>query len=94
MEVNLSSLYEKSIYAEDGSFLGKVYEIILDLESGRVVKLLTEPLKGNEEKQKRILKEKSIDFNDVISISDIVLVKNRVHQSNSNINIENRSVQY
>ena len=94
--INLSSLYDKKVYDDEGVFLGKVNDIIVDLESGRVIKLLLAPFKGSNENKRKILRDKSVDFEKVISISDIVVVKTSFgNNARPTISInENKGVRY
>ena len=73
--VRLSKLYNSDIYTIDAQYLGKVSDILLDLEAGEVVRITTAPLKtNNKTKIKQILKDKSIPYNAVVSVKDIIIV--------------------
>ncbi len=75
MVMNLSELYGMDIYTEDARYLGKVNDVIINLETGKIVRLTTEPLKAvSKEEAKKILKEKSVLYKYVKSVGDIVLV--------------------
>ncbi len=75
MVMNLSELYGMDIYTEDAKYLGKVNDVIINIETGKIVRLTTEPLKAvSKEAAKRILKEKSVLYKYVKSVGDIVLV--------------------
>jgi len=63
------------IYNDEGKFLGKVQEVVVDLEKGEVVRILTEPLASmSREDAKRILREKSVLYKYVKSVEDVVMV--------------------
>lgn len=63
------------IFTGDAGFIGKVADIIIDMEQGEVVRITTEPLKNiSRENATRILKEKSILYRKVTSVRDIMIV--------------------
>lgn len=75
MTVRMSRLYGMDIYNDEGKFLGKVQEVVVDLEKGEVVRILTEPLSSiSREDAKRILREKSILYKYVKSVEDVVMI--------------------
>ncbi len=75
MVMNLSELYGMDIYTEDARYLGKVNDVIINIETGKIVRLTTEPLRAvSKEAAKRILKEHSVLYKYVKSVGDIVLV--------------------
>jgi sporulation protein YlmC with PRC-barrel domain len=55
--------------------VGKVNDIILNLETGKIVRLTTEPLRSvSKEKAKSVLKEKSVLYRNVAAVGDIVIL--------------------
>lgn len=79
MTVRVSRIYGMDIYNDEGKFMGKVQEVIIDLEKGEVVRILTEPLSSmSREDAKRILKEKSVLYKYVKSVEDVVMVAKQV----------------
>lgn len=75
MTLRMSRLYGMDIYNDEGKFLGKVQEIVVDLEKGEIVRILTEPLASiSREDAKRVLREKSILYRYVKSVEDVVIV--------------------
>ncbi|MDO8339758.1 MAG: PRC-barrel domain-containing protein [Candidatus Burarchaeum sp.] len=82
MTLRVSRLYGMDIYNDEGKFLGKVQEVVVDLEKGEVVRILTEPLASmSREDAKRILKEKSVLYKYVKSVEDVVMVAKQVGPS-------------
>ena len=78
MSVRVSRLYGMDIYNDEGKFMGKVQEVVVDLEKGDVVRILTEPLSSiSREDAKRVLKEKSVLYKYVKSVEDVVLVSKK-----------------
>lgn len=75
MTVRISKLYGMDIYTADAGYIGKVSDIILNLENGEVIRVTTEPLKTiSREDTTKILKEKSIMYKKVTSVGDIMIV--------------------
>jgi len=75
MVTKASKLYDMDIYTDGGKFLGRVHEILIDLERGEVVRLTMEPLSSvSKDEAKRILRDKSILYKNVKSVEDVVVV--------------------
>lgn len=73
--MHISELYGIDIYDENARYVGKVNDIILNLESGKIVRLTTEPLRSvSKEKAKEVLKEKSVLYKNVSAVGDIVIL--------------------
>jgi sporulation protein YlmC with PRC-barrel domain len=81
MSVKISELYNMEIYTSKAKHLGKVEDIILNLQKGEIMRLTLSPLKSgflSKSKVEEILKENSIGYSDVEQVDDIVLVKPNV----------------
>lgn len=75
MSVRISRLYGMDIYTGDAGYIGKISDIILNIEKGEAVRVTTEPLRTiTRSDASRVLKEKSILFKRVTSIGDIMIV--------------------
>ncbi|MFH0986798.1 MAG: PRC-barrel domain-containing protein [Candidatus Micrarchaeota archaeon] len=77
MTFHVSRMYGLSIYDTDGEFLGKAYDLILNMETGEVVRITTEPLRSmnaSKEELTRTLQKKSILYKRVRSVKDIIVV--------------------
>lgn len=73
--MHISELYGIDIYGENARYVGKVNDIILNLETGKLVRLTTEPLRSvSKEKAKSVLKEKSVLYKNVAAVGDIVIL--------------------
>ena len=78
MSLRLSKLFGMDIYDVDAGYKGKVYDIIINLEKGKLETITTEPLKVKTKSDaKKILSEKSIPYKNVKSAKDIILVSSR-----------------
>lgn len=82
---HISELYGIDIYTDDGKYIGKANDVILNLEKGNIVRVTTEPLRFvSKDRAKNILKEKSILYKNVKSVGDIMIVsKGRVSEPSS-----------
>jgi len=76
MAIRLSKIYDMDIYTDGGKYLGRVKDIILDLEKGEVHRITLEPLNFliSKEEWKRIITEKSLLYKSVRSVEDVVVV--------------------
>ena len=75
MTIHISELYGLDIYNDDAKYVGKVNDIILNLETGKVVRLTTEPLRSiSKEKAKEVLRDRSVLYKNVVAVGDIVVV--------------------
>jgi len=78
MSVRLSKLFGMDVYDFEAGYKGKVYDIIINLEKGKLETITTEPLKVKTKTDaKKILAEKSIPYKNVKSVKDIIIVSSR-----------------
>lgn len=74
MSMKISQLIGMEVYADNARYLGKVYDIILDLQKGEVVRLTLEPIKvASKEEAKRVFHEKTIMYKSVKAVDRIIL---------------------
>ncbi len=81
MSIKISELYGTEIYTAKAKHLGKIEDIILNLQKGEIMRITLAPLKSgflSKSKVEEILKENSIGYSDVEEVGDIVLVKPNV----------------
>ena len=76
MAVRLSQMYGMDIYSEEAGYVGKVNDMILNMESGEVVRLTTVPLKSmvEAEASSQMIQKNSVLYKRVSSVRDIVLI--------------------
>lgn len=78
MTMELSKMFGMDIYTVDAEYVGKAYDFVIDLEQGRVSKITLEPFKVRSKKEAlAILKKKSIPYETVVAVKDIILVDPR-----------------
>ncbi|MBU2477328.1 PRC-barrel domain-containing protein [Candidatus Micrarchaeota archaeon] len=76
MTVRLSKLFGMDIYTDNAEYKGKVFDLVVNLEKGRVETITTEPLKvKSKQEAKKIIKEKSVPYRNVKSAKDILIVR-------------------
>lgn len=75
MTYRLSKLFGMDIYTTDAEYKGKVFDLVINLEKGKIETITTEPLKvKTKQEAKRIISEKSIPYRNVRSAKDILLI--------------------
>ena len=74
MTMRLSKLFGMDIYTGDAEYKGKVFDVIINLEKGRIETITTEPLRvRSKQEAKKIISEKSIPYRSVKSVKDIII---------------------
>lgn len=74
MAVKVSQLMGMDVYTDGAKFLGKVYDVIIDLQKGEVVRLTLEPIKAaSKEEAKRVFHEKTIMYKSVKAADRIII---------------------
>ncbi len=77
MSKRLSELYGMDIYTTKGQFVGKVEDVILNLEKGEIMRLSLISFRGGAlsgEAIRRIIREESVAYEEVAEVGDIVLI--------------------
>ncbi len=78
MSMRLSKLFGMDIYTGDAEYKGKVFDLVINLEKGRVETITTEALKARTKQEaKKIISEKSIPYRNVKSVKDIMIVSSK-----------------
>jgi len=78
MTMRLSKLYGMDIYTDEAGHIGKVNDVILNLEKGEIVRLTTETLKAaSKEEAAMVLRDKSVLYKNVRSAKDILIVSRK-----------------
>jgi sporulation protein YlmC with PRC-barrel domain len=78
MTTKLSKLFGMDIYSDKAEYKGKVFDIVINLEKGRLETITTEALKARTKQEaKRIISEKSIPYRNVKAVKDIVLISSK-----------------
>jgi sporulation protein YlmC with PRC-barrel domain len=77
MSMKLSQIYGMEIYTEDAKKVGRVEDVILDLEKRKVWQLTLDPLKATvlSKIPPEDLLKRSVPYDKVKGVSDIVLVE-------------------
>jgi len=76
VSVRLSKLFGMDIYTDNAEYKGKVFDLVINLEKGKIETITTEPLKvRSKQEAKKIIKEKSVPYRNVKSAKDIIIVR-------------------
>ncbi len=75
MAVRLSQLIGLDVYSDNAQYIGKVFDVIIDLEKGDVVRLTLEPIRAStKEEARRIFKEKTVLYKSVKAVERIIII--------------------
>jgi len=76
MTLRLSELFGKEIFTSKSEHKGKIFDLVINLEKGRIETITTESLKvKSKQEARKIISEKSIPYRKVMYVKDIVLVR-------------------
>ena len=78
MSMRVSQFYGRDIYSERAEYVGKVEEVILNLETAEIMRLSIRSFRGNTlppEEVKKIIAEESVGYEDVVRVGDVILVR-------------------
>ncbi len=75
MTVKVSQLLGMDVYTDNAQFVGKVFDAIIDLQTGEVSRLTLEPIKAiSKDDAKRIFREKTVLYKSVKAVERIIIV--------------------
>lgn len=75
MAVRVSQLMGMDVYTDSAQFVGRVYDVIIDLQKGEVVRLTLEPIRAtSKEEAKRVFREKTIMYKSVKAVEKIIII--------------------
>ena len=75
MTLKMSQLIGMDVYTDKADYIGKVYDVIIDLQKGEAARLTLEPIRAaSSEEAKRIFKEKTVMYKSVKAVEKIVIV--------------------
>jgi sporulation protein YlmC with PRC-barrel domain len=78
MVMKLSKLFGMDIYSDKAEYKGKIFDIVINLEKGRLETITTEALRAKSKQEaKKIISDKSIPYRNVKAIKDMVLVSTK-----------------
>lgn len=74
MTARISRLFGMDVYTDNAEYKGKVFDLVINLEKGRIETITTEPLRvRSKQEAKKIISEKSIPYRTVKSVKDIII---------------------
>jgi sporulation protein YlmC with PRC-barrel domain len=66
------------IYTDKADYKGKIFDLVINLEKGKIETMTTEPLKvRTKQEARKIISDKSIPYQNVLSAKDILIVGTR-----------------
>ena len=77
MTKRLSEIYGTEVFTDSGKYLGTAQEFLLDVEKGSVSRILLDRVPSSKEQLKQILKEKSVKYENVKSVEDVIVVNSQ-----------------
>jgi len=90
MTIELSKMFGMDIYSIDAEYIGKAYDFVIDLGQGRVSKITLEPLRAKSKREAaEILKKKSISYDKVVAVKDIILIDPKKTAAQNNVQRKN-----
>jgi len=78
--VLISQLHGKDVFTHKGQYVGKVADVLINTESGRIIKLALKPLL-NDKVAMEVLQVASINYEDVLDIGDAIIVQRGITQT-------------
>jgi sporulation protein YlmC with PRC-barrel domain len=78
MSKRLSELYGMDIYTQKAMYVGKVEDVILNLDKGEIMRLCLKSFRGgglSSEDVRKVLAEDSVSYDEVVEVGDIILVQ-------------------
>ena len=78
MGKRLSEFYGMDIYTQKAQYVGKVEDVILNVDKGEVMRLCLHSFKGSglsRDDINRVLQDESVSYDEVLEVADIVLVQ-------------------
>ncbi|MFH1056897.1 MAG: PRC-barrel domain-containing protein [Candidatus Micrarchaeota archaeon] len=81
--MRVSQLMGMDVYSDNAQMIGRVYDVIIDLQKGEVVRLTLEPIRAtSKDEAKRVFREKTIMYKSVKAVDRIVIISpNAEHES-------------
>lgn len=80
MTKRISKLYGMDVFSLKGECVGKVEDVILNLEKGNILSLCLKPFREfsmDSVEVRRILKEECVSYDNVSTVGEVVLIKNK-----------------
>jgi sporulation protein YlmC with PRC-barrel domain len=69
----LSELPGLDVYTDQAKFLGKIYDIIIDLQKGEIARLTLQPIESLSGMDVTWIKNNTVAYKSVVSVADIIV---------------------
>ena len=75
MAMRVSQLMGMDVYTDNAQFLGRVFDVIIDLQKGEIARLTLEPIRAaSKDEAKRVLREKTVMYKSVKAVEKIIII--------------------
>lgn len=78
MSKRLSEFYGMDVYTQKAMYVGKVEDVILNLDKGDIMRLSFKPFRGttlSSEEVKTILQSETTPYDDVMEVGDVIIIQ-------------------
>lgn len=73
----LSELPGLDVYTDQAKYLGKIYDVIIDLQKGEVARLTLRPIETLTGMDVNWIKSNTVAYKNVVSVADIIVVSSK-----------------
>ena len=73
----MSEMPGLDIYTDNAKYLGKINDLVIDLQKGEVARLTLQPVESLLGASQQWIKDNTIAYRNVVSVADIVVVSSR-----------------
>ncbi len=73
----MSEMPGLDVYTDGAKFLGKVNDLIIDLQKGEVARVTLQPIESLLGTSQQWIKDNTISYHNVVSVGDIVVVSGK-----------------
>lgn len=73
----LSDLNGLDVYTDTAKPLGKVCDLIVDLQKGEVARITLQPIGSSLSESKQWFEQNTLQYNKVVSVGDIIVVSDK-----------------
>lgn len=73
----LSELPGLDVYTDQAKYLGKIYDVIIDLQKGEVARLTLQPIESLSGMDVNWIKGNTVAYKNVVSVADIIVTSSK-----------------
>ena len=79
----LSELPGLDVYSDNAKILGKVYDLVIDLQKGEVARITLQPVESLLGASQQWIKDNTVSYKNVVSVGDIIVVSSKPRADDS-----------